>query len=40
MKIIFLNANIALNDINSDTSLLKLKNIINETKAQVVLFSD
>ena len=40
MKIIFLNANLALNDINSDISLLKLKNIINETKAQVVLFSD
>lgn len=40
MKIIFLNANIALNDINSETNLLKLKNIINETKAQVVLFSD
>ena len=40
MKIIFLNANIALNSIYSHASLLKLKNIINETKAQVVLFSD
>lgn len=40
MKIIFLSANIALNSIYSHTSLLKLKNIINETKAQVVLFSD
>ena len=40
MKIIFLNADIALNSIYSHASLLKLKNIINETKAQVVLFSD
>lgn len=40
MKIIFLNTNLALNTIYSNTGLLKLKNIINETKAQVVLFSD
>lgn len=40
MKIIFLSTNIALNSIYSHASLLKLKNIINETKASVVLFSD